>query len=213
MWGLGKRDRVRRRRNGDTVNFTLLVVNHEPATAANVVLTQFLPSPLNFSSASAANSPCSGVPYVSCNLGVLSSGQSVTATVSAAAPKESGIILGGTAASVADVVSSVADPNMADNSLRVSLTSHTQSTVGGGSGGSGCFIATAAYGSYLDSHVRVLREFRDHHPVSNIAGRYFVQFYYRNSPGLAAVIGRSRTLRAMTRWLLTPLVLAIEYRH
>ena len=197
--------------NGDTVNFTLTVVNHGPASATNAVLTQFLPFPLNFTSGSAGNGSCSGAPYVSCNLGTLNSGQSATATISASVPTQSGITLGGTVTSVADVVSSVADPNMADNSSLVTLTSRTQSTVGGGSGGSGCFIATAAYGSYLDPHVRVLREFRDHHLMSSVAGRHVVQFYYQHSPGLAAVIGRSRPLRAMTRWILTPLVFAIEY--
>jgi uncharacterized repeat protein (TIGR01451 family) len=196
--------------NGDTVNFTLTVMNHGPQPATNVLLTQFLPSPLNFTSGSAGNGSCSGAPYVSCNLGTLNSGQSTTVTVSASVPTQSGITLGGAVTFVADVVSSVPDPDMADNSSLVSLTSHTQSTVGGGSGGSGCFIATAAYGSYLDPHVRVLREFRDHHLMSSVAGRHFVQFYYQHSPALAAVIGRSKVLRAMTRWLLIPLVFAIE---
>lgn len=197
--------------NGDTVNFTLTVVNHGPQPATNVALTQFLPFPLDFSSASAGSGSCSGAPYVACNLGTLNFGQSATATVSASAPRESGLTFEGTVTSVAAVVSSVSDPNMADNSSLVSLTSHTQSTLGGGSGGSGCFIATAAYGSYLDTHVRVLREFRDQHLMSSSLGRHFVHFYYRHSPAIAAVIGHSKTLRVMTRWLLTPLVFTIEY--
>ncbi len=197
--------------NGDTVNFTMTVANHGPAAATNVILTQFLPPVLNFISASTGNGSCSSETYVSCSLGTLNSGQSVMATISASVPSESGIVLGGTVTSVADVVSSVRDPNVADNTSQLTLTSHVKSTSGGGSGGSGCFIATAAYGSYLDPHVRVLREFRDQHLHSSVAGRHFVQSYNHYSPALAAIIARSATLRAATRWLLTPLVLAIEF--
>ena len=40
---------------------------------------------------------------------------------------------------------------------------------GGGGGIEGCFLATAAYGSYLDPHVEALRYFRDHYLVTNAA--------------------------------------------
>jgi H+/Cl- antiporter ClcA len=84
-----------------------------------------------------------------------------------------------------------------------------KNTIGGGSGG--CFIATAAYGSYLDPHVEVLRDFRDRHLMSSTVGRRFVRLYYRYSPPVAAVIQRSGALRAITRWLLTPIVVVVEY--
>jgi hypothetical protein len=71
---------------------------------------------------------------------------------------------------------------------------------------SNCFIATAAYGSYLDPHVGALRAFRDRYLMTNRAGRYFVERYYRYSPSLAAVIARHEALRSVTRWALTPLV-------
>jgi hypothetical protein len=77
--------------------------------------------------------------------------------------------------------------------------------------GGGCFIATAAYGSPLDPHVKVLRSFRDRYLLTNDAGRAFVETYYRHSPQLAAYISRHETLRGAARLMLTPLVYGIEY--
>jgi YVTN family beta-propeller protein len=77
--------------------------------------------------------------------------------------------------------------------------------------GGGCFIATAAYGSPLDPHVKVLRSFRDRYLLTNDAGRAFVEAYYRHSPQLAEIISRHETLRSATRLMLTPLIYGIEY--
>jgi len=76
---------------------------------------------------------------------------------------------------------------------------------------SGCFIATAAYGSYLDPRVNALRLFRDRYLLTNRAGRYFVDRYYRFSPPIAEVIARHGALRSVTRWALTPLVLGVMH--
>jgi hypothetical protein len=74
-----------------------------------------------------------------------------------------------------------------------------------------CFIATAAYGSPLEPHVTVLREFRDRYLQRTAPGRAFIRFYYRHSPPLAAVIAEHAWLRSLVRMLLTPLVLAIAF--
>ena len=77
--------------------------------------------------------------------------------------------------------------------------------------GGGCFIATAAYGSPLEPHVTVLREFRDRYLRRTALGRAFIRFYYRHSPPMAAVIAEHAWLRSLVRTLLTPLVLAIAF--
>ena len=81
----------------------------------------------------------------------------------------------------------------------------------GGSGGGGCFIATAAYGSYLDPHVKALRDFRDTYLLTNRIGKVFVEFYYTYSPPVAELIRKHEFLRIVTRIILTPIVYAIVY--
>ncbi|HOJ31715.1 MAG TPA: hypothetical protein PLP13_06780 [bacterium] len=71
-------------------------------------------------------------------------------------------------------------------------------------GGGGCFIATAAFGSYQEKHVRILRQFRDRYLMTTGAGRAFVRFYYQHSPSIARVIAGNNVLRAITRIALLP---------
>jgi hypothetical protein len=78
------------------------------------------------------------------------------------------------------------------------------------SGGGGCFIATAAYGSALHPKVNALRQFRDGYLMTNALGRAFVSAYYRASPPLANFIARHDWLRAGVRTLLWPLVWLAE---
>ncbi|MDH5543930.1 MAG: hypothetical protein OEY64_13355, partial [Nitrospinota bacterium] len=81
---------------------------------------------------------------------------------------------------------------------------------GGGDDG-GCFIATAAYGSYLDPHVETLRNFRDTVLLNSEAGRAFVDLYYTYSPYVADFIAESPMLRSTVRAGLAPMVYALEY--
>jgi hypothetical protein len=87
----------------------------------------------------------------------------------------------------------------------ITLTELGSSGATGGSGG-GCFIATAAYGSYLEPHVATLRAFRDEHLLTNIPGQLFVKLYYATSPPLADFIADRDWLRSIVRGALYPLV-------
>jgi hypothetical protein len=73
-------------------------------------------------------------------------------------------------------------------------------------GGGGCFIATAAYGSLLEPHVKILRHFRDRFLITNTIGTYFVNLYYKYSPPLADFIAKHDNLRMLVRMGLFPLV-------
>jgi hypothetical protein len=77
--------------------------------------------------------------------------------------------------------------------------------------GRGCFIATAAYGSYFDPHVQTLRKFRDEVLMQSALGKGFVDFYYKWSPDAARYIARRPILKGATRLALTPIVFSLEY--
>jgi uncharacterized delta-60 repeat protein len=84
---------------------------------------------------------------------------------------------------------------------------------GGGNGGSGggCFIATAAYGSYGEKHVMELRAFRDNVLLKSKAGKAFVDAYYKYSPPVADFVAERPALRAATRLALAPVVYTVNY--
>ncbi len=101
--------------------------------------------------------------------------------------------------------------NTSTNSNEVALkdgmaVNSANDSVSGGGGGGGCFIATAAYGSLLEPHVRLLCKFRDRFLLTNGPGKIFVKYYYKYSPPAAHFISRHAVLRALVCVFLLPLV-------
>lgn len=85
-------------------------------------------------------------------------------------------------------------------------------TVTGSSGsGGGCFIASAAFGSYLEPEVQVLRDFRDNYLLTSGAGKFLVSSYYRISPPIADFIAQHEILKTVVRVALTPVVYGVKY--
>jgi len=69
-----------------------------------------------------------------------------------------------------------------------------------------CFIATAAYGSPLNPHLDILRDFRDKYLMPSSLGRKFVSLYYKYSPFAANLIAKNKVLKIVVRIYLVPLV-------
>lgn len=114
----------------------------------------------------------------------------------------------------ADLVNTntIVDPIVVGATSGASPTDGTNiAPASGGGGGGGCFIATAAYGSYLDPHVMVLRHFRDDVLLQSEMGTAFVRFYYKHSPPVADFIAQHDVLRMVVRFALTPLIFAVKY--
>ena len=96
-----------------------------------------------------------------------------------------------------------------DNPHMFDITADVTS-FGSGPGG-GCFIATAAYGSYMEPQVATLRRFRDEWLLTNAPGRAFVDLYYEYSPPIADYIADNYTARLLVRTALTPIVYGVEF--
>ena len=79
---------------------------------------------------------------------------------------------------------------------------------------SGCFVATACYGSPDCPEVLVLRHFRDEHLLPSSFGNWLVRLYCKCSPPLARVLRGHPTLRKMVRaFVVAPAVRLVRWVH
>lgn len=90
-----------------------------------------------------------------------------------------------------------------------SSTTRTTSTSSSG----GCYIATAAYGSYDCPEVYVLRRFRDDVLKQSLLGRVFVKSYYTISPKIIKTFGKSSKFNSFNRLWLDRFVDALRGRR
>jgi len=98
-----------------------------------------------------------------------------------------------------------------DSPYSRAVLSYSPRFFGGGGGGIGCFIATAAYGSAMAPEVELLRRFRDKRLMGSAPGRLLVGLYYRFSPPLADFIRERPALRLAARLLLAPVVFGVRH--
>lgn len=74
------------------------------------------------------------------------------------------------------------------------------------SSSSGCFVATAVYGSSDHPAVLVLRRYRDETLNTSRTGRLLIRIYYKVGPGLAAVVSSVSILSYGCRRLIDRLI-------
>lgn len=116
------------------------------------------------------------------------------------------ISLAGTTLNYTMTVTSDCNGSTAANSIVDPLVAGSISASSSGGGRSGCFIATAAYGSCFHPCVTTLQSFRDKFLMTNPLGRFLVACYYRISPPIADAIGTSTLAKSAIMVLLLPAV-------
>jgi hypothetical protein len=86
------------------------------------------------------------------------------------------------------------------------ITASTATEVGHFATLSGCFIATAAYGTPMSVELHLLRALRDRYLLPSPLGQALVASYYAASPPLSRAIAGNDWLRAAARHALAPLI-------
>ncbi|VAW98157.1 hypothetical protein MNBD_GAMMA22-1191 [hydrothermal vent metagenome] len=186
---------------GSNETYVITVTNNSATDgASSLVLASTLPTGATYVSATGTGWSCSiSTPIVTCNLASLALASTSVVTIVAT------LNISGSNTNTVTINAANNDPVSGNDSSSVITTVNAQTSVAT-AGSSGCFIATAAYGSPMEDEVRYLRAFRDQYLLKNSAGRWFVQMYYRYSPALATRIKNNDNLRSMVRGLLSPFI-------
>jgi len=79
-----------------------------------------------------------------------------------------------------------------------------------GANKSGCYIATAVYGSYDAYEVRILRKFRDEALAKTIFGRLLINVYYYLSPSVSQQLNKSESVSYLFRRCIDKVVVRLQ---
>lgn len=198
---------------GDVIRFTVDAANGTTLPATGVVVTATLDDSLSFVQADAT--PAAGAVFaagppatVQWTIGALGAGDAASLAIELEVPFDANgrQVTNAAAVTAADAPFEVTGATQS----AVAVNDAFQNALDAADDGN-CFIATAAYGSYLEPEVLVLRQFRDEFLLTNGPGRAFVAWYYRHSPALAAAIESHDGYRLGARVLLSPVVYAIKF--
>lgn len=105
----------------------------------------------------------------------------------------------------------IESPTSDDNQTRIeSPTSDDNDKINEQQGPNGCLIATAAFGSELSPQVQFLRDFRDRHIMSTVAGSSFMNvfnsWYYTFSPYVANLERQNPIFQEIVKVSIYPLL-------
>jgi uncharacterized repeat protein (TIGR01451 family) len=198
---------------GDVITYQIVATNNAQVDATGVEITDTMADELSF--LQTTTTPAAGTVFgvgppqtVVWSVGNLAAGQSATLEIDAQ------VLFGAigkdliNASEVTAIDQPFAAGFTAGNFIAViELPDDILSYSDGGN----CFIATAAFGSYLEPEVRILRKFRDEYLMAHEAGRAFVEWYYRTSPPAAALIRDHAWMRTVVRAFLGPAVYGLKY--
>jgi hypothetical protein len=104
-----------------------------------------------------------------------------------------------------DNADNVEEEPSGDGDISYTVTTTEPTPGGDNADGGGCFIATAAFGSHMDRHVKSLSQFRDKRLANNYLGERFIALYNEFSPPLADFLRRHPFARIAVRYSLLPI--------
>jgi len=108
----------------------------------------------------------------------------------------------------------IKEPEFGECGVGTKLINGVCEVVETSSGGGGCLIATAAYGSEMAPQVQMLREIRDNSLLQTQSGQSFMQgfnsFYYSFSPTIADLERENPVFKEAVKLIITPLLASLS---
>ncbi len=126
--------------------------------------------------------------------------------------KDTDVVSGQTYFYVVTAVDETNLQNESDNSNEASAAPLALSAFGS-SAGSGCFVATSAFGTPMAEEVQVLSRFRDECLLNTTFGRRLVSIYYKIGPMVAREVEKKQALKSIVRAALKPLISLCKVRE